>query len=1067
MSKHATGWVNAAGPGFQIRFDSAVRRAATWLTAIVGVASLNAGELTPVTLGLTPRSARTAPVGASGSPVVSSDGRYVFFVSDARNLVTNAVESWGLNLYRWSRESNTTELVSTGMGNLLLSSVGDYSVSEDGERAVFSGLAIPYGTPDEGNVFLRDIPSRTTTLISKRRWELDPIPGNGPSWDPSLSSDGRWAVFSSTASDLDTIFAGPNLPALIVHEVASGESRRIVSSEFVTEHEISREGDLVIYQNPERQFFPGGRRWTSLILWKRDENTYTQVGLPRPASDVMGTPLTPMAFALSPNGRHLAFHLDSRAGADDRGVWMYDLRTETAERILAQRPSEYFEQFSWSNDGTRLAFVGQDFATGVLGQVQVWTEGVGVRPLAGWVQAGSSVPSNPAAVVRSELSPEGRYLLFRTADAVPAAGVPEAGSEAYYLWELATGKARLIAREQADLEPVFSADGRWLAYQSSERLDPADDNGSSDVFVMKLPDGAPERVSQGLAAEPLATASGESWVDGGLSDDGRWIVFSSNADDLAPGDTNGRHDVFVHDRLLRTNLLVSVTGDGRSAVAGANWGRISAGGRSVLFQSRSPDLAGSSPNPGPNLFVRDLSRQRTTLISVDASTGKALGQEAANAWISGDGREVIQDLQITYTYQDDHWEGRPARLLHWDEATGVTEDWTQRLTALAGGARYHLPGTVHISRNAEILAFSFSDGSGVSSEVWDRSAGTLTPLPIRIDSRVTDVSPNGRWVLTLHGPAETYDPVGGTWIPVPRSYTIYDRVRGVAAPVTFPDSLAPSVPSFTGDSEHLMFFSPVAQDGGRPSRRQPLLYSLRDGAVSPILNREFGDLDLAKARCSPDLRWMIFTSVRPGSVEEDRNEASDVFLYDRYSGSLRTLSTRPTGATGDGPSVGGHLSADGRFFAFTTFAGDLLPGDDSRYSDVVWGAVEPMNPVDTDADGLPDVWERDWFGSLDQGAAGDPDGDGQSNLDEYRSRTSPSDATSRLAMSDAKVRPDGVEVSWEGHSGVSYRLEQSGVLDSGVVWSPLGEEVVGYEGRMHQLIPGSATTAFFRVLVTP
>ena len=101
-------------------------------------------------------------------------------------------------------------------------------------------------------------------------------------------------------------------------------------------------------------------------------------------------------------------------------------------------------------------------------------------------------------------------------------------------------------------------------------------------------------------------------------------MFSSNADDLAPGDTNGRHDVFVHDRLLRTNLLVSVTGDGRSAVAGANWGRISAGGDPCCFRAGHRILRDRLRNPGPNLFVRDLTRQRTTLISVDASTGRRL-----------------------------------------------------------------------------------------------------------------------------------------------------------------------------------------------------------------------------------------------------------------------------------------------------------------------------------------------------------------------------------------------------------------------------------------------------------
>ena len=128
-----------------------------------------------------------------------------------------------------------------------------------------------------------------------------------------------------------------------------------------------------------------------------------------------------------------------------------------------------------------------------------------------------------------------------------------------------------------------------------------------------------------------------------------------------------------------------------------------------------------------------------------------------------------------------------------------------------------------------------------------------------------------------------------------------------------------------------------------------------------------------------------FTSFRPGFVEEDRNEASDVFLYDRYSGSLRTLSTRPTGATGMAP-VSEVISAPTVGSSPSLRSGDLLPG--MTPGTRTWcGRREPGNPVDTDADGLP-MSGRDWFGSLDQDAAGDPDGDGQSNLDEYHA-TSP------------------------------------------------------------------------------
>ncbi|RYD24133.1 MAG: hypothetical protein EOP88_01405 [Verrucomicrobiaceae bacterium] len=51
--------------------------------------------------------------------------------------------------------------------------------------------------------------------------------------------------------------------------------------------------------------------------------------------------------------------------------------------------------------------------------------------------------------------------------------------------------------------------------------------------------------------------------------------------------------------------------------------------------------------------------------------------------------------------------------------------------------------------------------------------------------------------------------------------------------------------------------------------------------------------------------------------------------------------------------------------------------------------------ADSDSDGIPDDWETFNFGNLSQGAAGDPDGDGVSNLDEYNTDSNPNAAGAR------------------------------------------------------------------------
>jgi hypothetical protein len=51
----------------------------------------------------------------------------------------------------------------------------------------------------------------------------------------------------------------------------------------------------------------------------------------------------------------------------------------------------------------------------------------------------------------------------------------------------------------------------------------------------------------------------------------------------------------------------------------------------------------------------------------------------------------------------------------------------------------------------------------------------------------------------------------------------------------------------------------------------------------------------------------------------------------------------------------------------------------------------PLDPNDTDGDGLLDAWEMAHFGNLSQTAAGNPDGDDFTNLQEFANQTNPDD----------------------------------------------------------------------------
>ena len=101
--------------------------------------------------------------------------------------------------------------------------------------------------------------------------------------------------------------------------------------------------------------------------------------------------------------------------------------------------------------------------------------------------------------------------------------------------------------------------------------------------------GVTERVSVSSKGVPTR---GDAF-DGGMSDAGRYVVFSSAADDLVPHDANRANDIFLRDRALGTTARLSVGPGEREGDGVSYFAAISANGRHVLFTSNA-----GGPVPG-------------------------------------------------------------------------------------------------------------------------------------------------------------------------------------------------------------------------------------------------------------------------------------------------------------------------------------------------------------------------------------------------------------------------------------------------------------------------------------
>jgi Tol biopolymer transport system component len=205
------------------------------------------------------------------------------------------------------------------------------------------------------------------------------------------------------------------------------------------------------------------------------------------------------------------------------------------------------------------------------------------------------------------VSRDGTYVAFRTgATNLLSSGVPLATTPNIVLWE-STGTITLASRNTAGTKsgstedrPALSADGRYIAFTSDQRLVSGDANGHVDVFVHDRVTHATIRASEG----PSGVEADDRSDHASISPDGRYVAFDSRATNLVPRDTNGDTDVFVRDLVAGTTDRVSVRTGGAEVRGHSRRPSVSDAGSRVAFSSDSGGLVAGDINNTSDIFVR-------------------------------------------------------------------------------------------------------------------------------------------------------------------------------------------------------------------------------------------------------------------------------------------------------------------------------------------------------------------------------------------------------------------------------------------------------------------------------
>lgn len=227
--------------------------------------------------------------------------------------------------------------------------------------------------------------------------------------------------------------------------------------------------------------------------------------------------------------------------------------------------------------------------------------------------------------------------------------------------------------------PAISGEGGAVAFASdAPDLVEDDTNEAEDVFLRGLDTGVTVRISVSSSGEQ---AEGGPSAAPSLSQDGRLVAFHSWSENLVREDLNAEADVFLRDVLEGTTWIVSVGGDGTQGNAGSYGPRLSNDGRGVLFSSDASNLVFPDGNgiwalahPTSDVFLRDRVTDETRRVSVGPggtepivfprSEGSAVSAESRYVGFVSDAPNlVVSDTNLTSdAFVHDTGSGRTVRV---------------------------------------------------------------------------------------------------------------------------------------------------------------------------------------------------------------------------------------------------------------------------------------------------------------------------------------------------------------------------------------------------------------------
>ena len=357
------------------------------------------------------------------------------------------------------------------------------------------------------------------------------------------------------------------------------------------------------------------------------------------------------SYRMTPDGRYFVFSGGSSNlvqgdtnGVDD--VFVHDRTTGTTERVsISSAGVQGNSTNTWgviTPDGRFVAFYAKSDNlvpgdTNFNSDVFVHDRQLGTTERASVSATGTE---GNGGSLTCAISARGRFVAFRSAawNLVPG---DVNGQDDIFVKDMLTGAVGLVSVAtgggQGDAHsqfPDISANGNLVVFMSdANNLVAGDTNPSSDIFVHDRATG----ITRMVHADSAGIQGNGAAMDPTMSANGLRVAFTSTANNLVAGDTNGNTDVFVRDLIGGQTVRASVSSSGTQSNDESRGSRLSASGGQVLFESRASNLVSGDTNVHTDVFVHELVSGVTDRVSL-SSAGVQSFDDAYHGDLSIDGR---------------------------------------------------------------------------------------------------------------------------------------------------------------------------------------------------------------------------------------------------------------------------------------------------------------------------------------------------------------------------------------------------------------------------------------------